>query len=120
MEFSEARRNGVPFPPDPNPKPPKLKVPPGSWDTHFHAYGPPHLYPYPENRPFTPPACPIEHYLAVAKVIGFERGVIVQPRVHSDNPLVILDAIKKSDGRIRGMVVSEAIIGDPGDIKKLH
>ena len=109
----------VNFPPDPNPRKPRLTMPVGAWDTHFHVWGPPHLYPYVERRPFTPPAAPIEHYLAVAKVLGFERGVMVQPRVHSQDPAIVVDAIRKSDGRIRGMVCADIDL-DAAEVRRLH
>ena len=48
----------VNFPPDPNPKKPRLKMPPGAWDTHFHVWGPPQVFPYAESRFFTPQAAP--------------------------------------------------------------
>jgi 2-pyrone-4,6-dicarboxylate lactonase len=108
----------VNFPPDPNPRKPRLALPAGAWDTHFHVWAP-HLFAYAENRAFTPPAAPIEHYLAVAKVLGFERGVIVQPSVHKDNPAVTVDAIKKSDGRLKGMIVADPKLDD-ADLRKLH
>jgi predicted TIM-barrel fold metal-dependent hydrolase len=106
------------FPPDPNPKTPKLKLPPGSWDTHFHVLGPPHLFPYAESRHYTPPAAPVEHYLQVAKVLGLERGVIVQPSVHVHDYAIVLDAIRKSDGRLRGVIRGECLEG--ADLKALH
>ena len=108
------------FPPDPNPRKPKFEIPPGAWDCHFHAYGPPHLYPYSESRHHTPCAAPIEHYFGIAEVLGFERGVIVQSEIMGDkNIQVTLDAIAKSDGRLRGMVRSYPEY-ELSDIKKLH
>ncbi len=109
----------VNFPPDPNPRKPRLKAPPGSWDTHFHVWGPPHLFPYSEKRRYTPPAAPVEHYLAVARVIGLERGVIVQPSAHGTDTRVTLDAIEKSSGRLRGMIRADATL-TPVDVKRLH
>jgi predicted TIM-barrel fold metal-dependent hydrolase len=110
----------VPFPPDPNPRKPKFKLPPGTWDTHFHAYGPPQVFPYADDRNFTPAAAPIEHYFKLAAFLGFERGVIAQSSVHGDDDLsVTLDAIKKSDGRLLGMVRANPDY-DPDDIRRLH
>lgn len=109
----------VNFPPDPNPKKPKLKAPPGSWDTHFHVWGPPHLFPYSEKRRYTPPAAPVEHYLKVAKVLGLERGVIVQPSAHGTDTRITLNAIKVSGGKLRGMIRADAKLTPP-DIRALH
>jgi 2-pyrone-4,6-dicarboxylate lactonase len=107
----------VTFPPDPNPRKPRLVAPPGSWDTHFHVYAP-HLFPFAEKRRYTPPAAPVEHYLQVASAIGIERGVIVQPSVHGTNTAVTVDAVAKSNGRLRGMIRSDPkLTGD--DVKRL-
>ena len=96
----------VTFPPDPNPRKPRLVAPPGSWDTHFHVYAP-HLFPFAEKRRYTPPAAPVEHYLQIASAIGIERGVIVQPSVHGTNTAVTVDAVAKSSGRLCGMIRSD-------------
>jgi predicted TIM-barrel fold metal-dependent hydrolase len=109
----------VPFPPDPNPRKPRLVTPPGSWDAHFHVYGPPHLFPYAEHRGFTPAASPIEHWLSVSAALGIERGVLVTPGIHGSDPAVTLDAIVKADGRIRGFIRADASV-TMDDVKRLH
>jgi len=109
----------IPFPPDPNPKKPKLNVPPGSWDSHFHIFGPPDRFPYAESRRYTPPTAPIEHWLRISTAIGIERGFVVTPSVHDLDPAVTLDAIARSEGRILGMVRANANMTD-GEIKRLH
>lgn len=96
----------VPFPPDPNPRKPRIIAPPGSWDTHFHVYAP-HLFPFAEKRRYTPPAAPVEHYLQINSAIGLERGVIVQPSVHGTNTAVTEHAVANSNGRLRGMIRSD-------------
>lgn len=108
----------VNFPPDPNPNPPRVKAPPGSWDTHFHVWAP-HLFPYAEKRRYTPPAAPVEHYLKISKAIGLERGVIVQPSVHGNTTEVVVDAIAKSNGRLRGMIIAKPTL-DLAEAKRLH
>jgi predicted TIM-barrel fold metal-dependent hydrolase len=107
------------FPPDPNPKKPKFKLPPGSWDTHFHVVGPAHLYPYKGTHDHYYITSPIEHYLAVAEVLGFERGVVVQPRVHSHDTAIIYNALEQAGGRLRGMICNDSNFDD-GDLNKLH
>src|SRR4051812_13129252 len=95
------------FPPDPNPHRPKLKLPAGAWDTHFHVIGPDILFPYDlEGQPFCSPAAPLEHYLAVADILGIERGVVVHPSFHGFDNSVTLDAIRRSDGRFRGVIMA--------------
>ncbi|HWG07135.1 MAG TPA: amidohydrolase family protein, partial [Beijerinckiaceae bacterium] len=120
MAASDTVRSApVSFPPDPNPKKPRLKLPPGAWDTHFHVVGPPHLFPYAEKRWHTPPAAPIEHYLAVAEVLGLERGCTVQTSAHGLDPAITLDAIRKSEGRLCGIIRADPNLSD-ADVKQLH
>jgi predicted TIM-barrel fold metal-dependent hydrolase len=109
----------IPFPPDPNPKKPRTAVPPGSWDSHFHIFGPPDRFPYAESRRYTPPTAPIEHWLRISTAIGIERGFVVTPSVHDLDPAVTLDAIARSDGRIRGMVRANASM-TADEVKRLH
>ena len=80
-----------------------MHVPAGSWDTHFHVFSP-YLFPYSEARRYTPPAAPIEHYLAIAAHLGLSRGVIVQPSVHGTDTRVTVDAIAKAEGRLVGII----------------
>jgi predicted TIM-barrel fold metal-dependent hydrolase len=109
----------VNFPPDPNPRKPRLAAPKGSWDTHFHIWGPPHLFPYSEKRRYTPPAAPVEHYLAMSGVLGLERGVVVQPSAHGNDTRVTLNAIHQSQGRLRGMIRADSNL-TPDEVKRLH
>ncbi len=109
----------ISYPPDPNPKKPQLAMPAGAWDTHFHVCGPPHLFPYKDFPNFIPPAAPIEHYLAVAAVLGFERGVVVQHSIHGTDSAVTVDAIRKSDGRICGMILADSDL-TAIEVKRLH
>jgi 2-pyrone-4,6-dicarboxylate lactonase len=94
----------VNFPPDPNPKKPRLAVPKGACDSHFHVYGPPNIFPFTDKRRYTPPAAPVEHYLQVAAVLGLARGVMVQPNVHGFDTAITIDAVEKSGGRLCGMI----------------
>ena len=109
----------VSLPPDPNPRKPRFTPPPGACDTHFHAFGPPHLFPYVENRRYTPPAAPIEHFFGMAAVLGIERGVIVQPQVHRWDSASTFDAIAKGEGRLFGMVHANPYLTET-DHRKLH
>ncbi len=114
-----SRRFDVPFPPDPNPRKPRFRVPPGSWDTHFHLYGPPDRFPYAENRVRTPPAAPIEHWWSMSAAIGISRGVTVTPGIHGSNNDATLDAIERSDGRLVGMIRADSAL-TAQDIARLH
>ncbi len=118
MEATTDRKERVNLPPDPNPRKPQMTIPPGAWDTHFHVLGPPHRFPYAEGRHATPPSAPIDHYLKMIEILGFERGVVVQPSAHYDDIASVLDAIEKSDGRLMGVIRGECLEG--ADLKALH
>jgi predicted TIM-barrel fold metal-dependent hydrolase len=109
----------VNFPPDPNPRPLKLHPPAGTCDTHFHVFGPPHRFPFIEERLYTPPAAPIEHWLQIADKVGIERGILVQPNVHGFITDVTVDAIERSDGRLRGMIRADPNLTSD-DVRRLH
>jgi len=109
----------VTLPPDPNPHKLKFKPPAGTTDTHFHVFGPPHLFPYVENRRYTPPAAPVEHFFGMAAAVGIERGVMVQPQVHCWDSASTLDAIAKGEGRLKGMIHACPDFTE-ADHRKLH
>ncbi|MDT3684366.1 MAG: hypothetical protein RO009_04900 [Pseudorhodoplanes sp.] len=55
-----ARGDNAPscLPPDHNPKKPGLRLPPLSCDSHFHVFGPRHVFPFAADRTFTPQDAP--------------------------------------------------------------
>jgi predicted TIM-barrel fold metal-dependent hydrolase len=109
----------VMLPPDPNPRKVRFTPPPGTCDTHFHVFGPPHLFPYVEDRRYTPPAAPIEHFFGMAAALGIERGIMVQPNVHQWDSVSTLDAIAKGEGRLLGMVHANHNLTEK-DHRELH
>ena len=94
--------------PDPNTRAPKWKLPPGACDTHAHVFGPPDLFPFSEDRRYTPPAAPPEHYRNMQKVTGLERVVFVTPTAHGHDNSVILDAIRQIGPGARGIANIDA------------
>ena len=116
MEQSKLRVN---FPWDPNPRKPRFTPPPNTCDTHFHVWGPPNLFPYAESRRYTPPAAPIEHFWAMSSVIGVERGLLLHASAHGFDNAVTLDAVARSDGRLRA-VLRATDRHDAAALKALH
>ena len=100
-------KDRVNFPPDPNPHPLKFTLPAGACDVHFHVFGPPHIISYSENRRYTPPAAPLEHYIALMDQLGIDRGVMVHPSVHADDLAVTYDTLRRASDRLRGMIRSD-------------
>ena len=107
------------YPPDPNPRRPKTPPPPQSCDTHFHLFGPPHLYPFQPRRVYTPPAAPLQHFRNMSEIIGIERGVIVTPNAHGTDNTVSYDAVRAMNGKLRGIAKIDDATAD-SELRKLH
>jgi len=91
-------------------RPPKLKLPPKAADCHCHVFGPSDKYPWAANRLYTPPPVGLDHYLAMLRATGFERGVMVQTGLYGSDNRFILDSIKAHPGALRGVaLIGEAI-----------
>jgi predicted TIM-barrel fold metal-dependent hydrolase len=87
---------------------PRRALPSGTWDTHFHVFGPLERFPYAANRKYTPPPAPFDAYVALAERLGISRGVCVHPNVHGDDNAVTLDALQRSNGRLLGIIKASA------------
>ena len=83
---------------------PGRPLPPGTWDTHFHVFGPLDRFPYAMDRKYTPPPAPTEAYVALAERLGISRAVCVHPNVHGPDNGVTLDALRRSNGRLLAIV----------------
>src|SRR5882672_2865718 len=66
----------------PNPGKPKLKLPSGACDVHFHVFGPQRRFAFAEDRSYTPADAPKEKLFALHRHLGIERGVVVQSAAH--------------------------------------
>ena len=64
------------------PRTPRLKLPRGACDTHFHVFGPQKRFPFAADRSYTPTCdAPKETLFAMHKQMGIERGVVVHLRL---------------------------------------
>lgn len=93
------------LPPDPNPKKPRLKLPPLACDSHFHVFGPHRKFPYAPERAFTPTDAPKEDLFRLHAFLGFERGVFVQSGCHGSDHAALIDLLAAGDGRYRGVAL---------------
>jgi len=80
-------------------------LPRGACDTHAHVFGPYDRFPLADPRPYTPAQAPKEHYLAMLKAVGFDRGVLVQGGANGWDHRAMLDAISAAPERLRGIGV---------------
>jgi 2-pyrone-4,6-dicarboxylate lactonase len=77
-----------------SPAKPKLKLPPGACDVHFHVFGPHAKYPFAEKRSYTPADAPKEKLFALHRHLGIERGVVVQSAAHGFDNSAAADLIQ--------------------------
>ncbi len=103
-------------PPDPAPKRPKFALPVSSCDAHCHVFGPAAVFPYAPDRAYTPPDAPKETLMALHRLLGIARAVIVQASCHGADNRATLDAIVASDGRYKGI----AIVDENADDKEFR
>lgn len=81
----------LPF--DPNPRAPHYTLPPGSCDSQFHVFGPSDVYPVRPGAAYEMPTATMETALQMHKVLGIERGIIVQATTYGADHQVVLDAL---------------------------
>ncbi len=93
--------------PDPRPQPPRQALPANACDCHAHVFGPATRFAFAERRSYTPPDAPLEAYLALLDGVRLRRGVLVQPSIYGEDNSCLLDALARSGGRLRGIVVAD-------------
>lgn len=106
-------------PPLDHPRPPRLKLPKGSIDSHVHVYGPAARFPFAPGRPYTPQDAPVERLWSLYELLGIERAVYVQATVHGFDNAAILDAIARDPRRGRGVALVRTDIAE-AELDRLH
>jgi predicted TIM-barrel fold metal-dependent hydrolase len=122
MKAAQSRdRDGIPIcdGPDPSPRKPRLRAPPGSIDCHAHIFGPVARYPFSPKRLFTPPDVTLAQYRALLSTLGIENAVLVTPSVYGMDNERQLDALKEMRGCWRGVAVVPTDVPD-AELEKLH
>ena len=104
---------------DPDPRRPKLRMPPLACDTHAHVCGPESRYPYWAGRVYTPPDALPAHYRHLLATLGVERAVLVQPSVYGTDNRAMLDALAAAPAHLRAVAVVEPDITN-AELERLH
>ena len=84
---------------------PAYAPPAHACDAHFHVFGAAERYPYGAGLRYKPPYEPLEAYLKLARRIGFERFVFVQPSAYGFDNSCMFDAMRQLDASSRRGVV---------------
>lgn len=87
----------------PHPSKPEYAPPPGAVDAHCHVFGPGAEFPYAPERKYTPCDASKEHLWALRDFLGLGRNVIVQATCHGSDNRALVDALRASEGRARGV-----------------
>jgi 2-pyrone-4,6-dicarboxylate lactonase len=96
----------------PSPSKPKFRPPPGAVDAHCHVFGPGERFPYAPERKYTPCDAPKEKLWELRDYLGFERNVIVQATCHGSDNRALVDALRDSQGRARGVATVSRDVTD--------
>ena len=87
----------------PSPGKPEYAPPPGAVDAHCHVFGPGDEFPYAPERRYTPCDAPKEKLWELRDYLGFERNVVVQATCHGADNRAMVDALRASNNRARGV-----------------
>ena len=108
--------------PDPEIRSPRIEFPFGAVDCHAHICGPEVIFPYAQERIYTPPDASLESYESLLQMLGVERAVLVQPSVYGTDNRAMLAALKANPKKFRGVAVlsNDSKQIQEKDLEQLH
>jgi 2-pyrone-4,6-dicarboxylate lactonase len=102
---------------NPTPSKPRLKLPEGACDTHFHVFGTAKKFPFGPDRAYTPADAPKEALFSLHKHLGIARGVVVQSAAHGFDNSASADLIAANPRNYVGVALLPATTRD---LEKFH
>src|SRR3981081_1419697 len=97
---------------DAGPSKPRFKLPAGAVDAHCHGFGPAAEFPYAAERKYTQCDASRQQLDALRDHLGLARNVIVQATCHGADNRALVDALKHSDGKARGVATVRRDVSD--------
>ncbi len=94
------------------PAKPLFKLPPGAVDAHCHVFGPGDVFPYAPERKYTPCDASKAQLFALRDHLGFDKNVIVQATCHGSDNRALVDALKASNNKARGVATVNRNVTD--------
>ena len=94
------------------PSKPTFKLPAGAVDAHCHVFGPGNLFPYAPERKYTPCDASKEQLFTLRDHLGFDKNVIVQATCHGSDNRALIDALKASNNKARGVATVNRNVTD--------
>lgn len=98
---------------------PRYTLPPLACDAHCHVFGPGAIFPYAENRRYTPDDAPKEALITLHDRLGLSRAVIVQASCHGTDNRAMMDCLASDPNRFRGVAIADDTFSDR-DLQALH
>jgi len=104
---------------DENPSRPSFLLPEGTVDAHCHVFGPGDVFPFAEERKYTP--CDASKYqlYALRDYLRVDKNVIVQATCHGADNRAMLDALVSANGRARGVATVRPDVSD-AELAEMH
>jgi 2-pyrone-4,6-dicarboxylate lactonase len=95
---------------DPEPTRPTFVLPAGAVDAHCHVFGPGDVFPYADERKYTPCDAGKDQLFALRDFLRVDKNVIVQATCHGTDNRAMLDALRAARGRARGVATVEPTV----------
>jgi predicted TIM-barrel fold metal-dependent hydrolase len=105
--------------PDSHPRKPRIAVPPGATDTHFHLFGDPSRYSFVDLREYTPPMITPVMARHLFDTLGIGRAVVIQPSVYGEDNRAQLEGAAEVGIPVRAVIVAPYSITDR-ELDRLH
>ena len=101
------------------PSKPHFQLPPGSVDAHCHVFGPGNQFPYAPERKYTPCDASKDRLFALRDHLGFDKNVIVQATCHGSDNRALVDALRTSHNKARGVATVNRNVTD-AELHDMH
>ncbi len=101
------------------PATPCFKLPAGAVDAHCHVFGPGAQFPYAPERKYTPCDASREQLFALRDHLGFDKNVIVQATCHGSDNRALVDALRHSNNKARGVATVRRDVTD-AELQDMH
>ena len=101
------------------PSRPRFQLPAGAVDAHCHVFGPGAEFPFAPERKYTPCDASKAELFALRDHLGLARNVVVQATCHGADNRALVDALRHSGGKARGVATVKRSISD-ADLQALH
>jgi 2-pyrone-4,6-dicarboxylate lactonase len=101
------------------PAKPKFQLPAGAVDAHCHVFGPGAEFPYAPERKYTPCDAGKAQLFALRDHLGFDKNVIVQATCHGSDNSALIDALKASNNKARGVATVKRSVTD-AQLQEMH